>query len=374
MPAAFDVDAFSTGNDLMPPTEGGVIPPGEWQGAAMLFSLTNTAHGTDADMYSYVFEGSAGIPASEIGVVRTAQPAPVIDLSAKPFDVDGLDLWLAMKYGQPPPIRALIQPDMTHFYFSVSQATIDAGLAPAGWFGGGPSSPATILQLSWSGTAWVGPTVYRPYDQLGLQDADDIDALAISPEGDIWLSLTSSSPTQIDLGVVVNTPAGVVLLPVFDSSGLELGPALGGGGGPTAGIDAISIFDPDGTNASANMAFATRHAFNIGEGAPFAALPPTPAPNYAGVSLTRRYEFDDQLVAQVSGPPAGTPTLWFLEDVTSSTVVLLGSGAWGAGAPTNELAVMFPGSAALLDLPAKVGSASVAGSTMWIPSPMLFHY
>lgn len=194
-----DIDAMSIGLDwILADDATGRVPVLIDRWGALTFSVTRgttgasrstiageatRADGAAADVFSYVLPGSA-LPPELVDRTDRAHDSREIDLgdpAAARRDVDGLDHMMSMY--DSPELLSLLPPDPT-FYFSVSFATIPD--VPAAWWldlngSATPRSAASILCTTWSRRlrAWSCPRVFKTFRDLGLDQLEDVDALAI---------------------------------------------------------------------------------------------------------------------------------------------------------------------------------------------------
>jgi hypothetical protein len=187
-----DVDAFSTGQDwLLIDCNGAVqVPTDRW--GALTFSVSRTSQGREgsairseavsaagagADVFSYVFRGSA-LPGELVGVTTRAQDDREIDLGGgAPREIDALDHYAPL-YLLSRTFRTIL-PANPQMFFSVSRATIPR--VPTAWWGGTPRSAASIFVTAFNPATggWNQPRIHLRFDQLGLTSTEDVDALAI---------------------------------------------------------------------------------------------------------------------------------------------------------------------------------------------------
>ncbi len=209
----FFADAFSIGQDVInatPPNSGVSfidVPPMGW--GAIAFSVSRATKGepgsvmfdqylkpdgTGGDIYSFTLPGStfaSGVaPCYPTDTAQLAQDSPSIGLfdGTSQGEMTYLDLYVPA-YMAGSPARDFV-PDQPVAFFSVRDEDAhprdgSPSLVPAGWFDdGSPQSGATILMTRWimgvGGGFWTTPKVHLNYDELGLQEDDDIDALAVS--------------------------------------------------------------------------------------------------------------------------------------------------------------------------------------------------
>lgn len=195
----FEVDAFSTGQDVVNATtpEGGVSvidfsvsmawnttlftvesgSPGE-PGSIVDTRLAAPA-GNGADLFSANLPGSsfdASIAACyPTDTAQLALDAPALGIIPNPgAEMRWVDVVLP-NYSTGA-AAFLLLPSQPTVYFSVRND--DLALVPGAWFAGTPPSGATILRTTWAG-GWSPPVPHLTYAQLGLHADDDIDAVAV---------------------------------------------------------------------------------------------------------------------------------------------------------------------------------------------------
>lgn len=260
--AVIDVDAMSVGLDTIhADTRGVLIPPPPPRWAAMTFSVTRATagvfgpvraeatavDGAAGDLFSWHVR--AGPRSGVADKVYLAQDS--VDLltncSGRVGNIDAHDLHMAAAVSAVG--IATLYPSPAYFYFSVTAATASA--APPSWWGPDGPSGATILQTTWTGSAWSPVTPLYTWRQLGLDQHDDVDALAAMPQVPLtpygsWIlfSTTTGLPDPImiysPLPVVGPTPYLVQGRSGTEPVSRRLG--LGAGGGDD--VDAICVLDP----------------------------------------------------------------------------------------------------------------------------------
>lgn len=275
-PAGIDVDDISLGRDEVLVNSSGflAVPPGSW--GVLSFSLRQGATGEPnsriaaeaalgsigSALFSWVLPGST-LP--QLLVARTERSHSGRDLGLPVgSEVDSVDFPVMLGRNQgslgllEPGFGALIAfPE--EIYFTVSHAT--RALVPASWWT--PYNPAfarsgaTILvtRRSATGAPWGQPTVHSTWQDLGLDQDDDVDGLAVDAVADkLLFSVVGNAYDQLlfadrldDGGgapIVVKTSTGT---PVSDQIGkgqsddvdavCTLDPVLGSQGGPPPGGD-----------------------------------------------------------------------------------------------------------------------------------------
>jgi len=260
--SVIDVDAMSVGLDTIhADTRGVLIPPPPPNWAAMTFSVTRAttgafgpvraeaaaADGAAGDLFSWHVR--RGLFSGITDRVYLAQDS--VDLltscSGRVGDIDAHDLHMAASVSAA--AIAALYPSMNFFYFSITAGTASA--APASWWGPDGPSGATILQTTWTGSAWTPITPLYTWRQLSLAQHDDIDALAIAPQVPLrpfgsWVlfSTTTGLPDPImiysPVPVLGPTPYLVQGRTTTETVSSRLG--LGTGGGDD--VDAICVLDP----------------------------------------------------------------------------------------------------------------------------------
>lgn len=188
-----DIDALSLGIDWILADQSGrvVVPPSRW--GALTFAVSpdsvgtpgsairgesTAAEGPGTDVFSYVLPGST-MPTHLVGRTLRAQESGEIGLPRQRLSIDGLDHFIALYRSDPMLLSSgLLSPTPT-LYFSVTAATISR--VPAPWWGNGPRSGAVIFSTTWNPAArkWSCVQPWRLPRQLGLQDCEDLDALAL---------------------------------------------------------------------------------------------------------------------------------------------------------------------------------------------------
>ena len=249
-----DVDAISMGEDFILVDANGVlaVPRNRW-GAITLSVTTRTRGargsviaaevarpgGAAADLFTYVLHGSA-LPAELVGVTDRSLDQDEIDLGAD-GDIDALDLFAPTTRQLPAVTSELLSP--IEIYFSVSPATIPR--VPAVWWGGTPRSAATIFLVRenpFTG-GFTCPRVWRRFDQLGLAQSEDIDALSYDKR---QCKLLFSTKTRGRNQILYLDPCldgrGPNPVPVVDTSGTPITTNIGIL--EEDDVDAICTLDP----------------------------------------------------------------------------------------------------------------------------------
>lgn len=251
-----DIDAMSTGLDwvLVDGTTGQVqVPPNRWAvinlsvswtsrgtAASLIAQESGGANGAGSDLFSYVMGGSS-LPAELVSELTRTHDDSEIDVGAGGAirDVDALDQFMPMWNADPE--LAAMMPDRPSIFFSVSNATLTN--VPTTWWGGTPRSGATIFRIIWSPTTngWSCPRVYKTFADLGLQQTEDIDALALDFSADKMLISTKTRSRNEILVVECATDGPVMpievkegVTPVSDKIGLV----------PDDDVDALCGIDP----------------------------------------------------------------------------------------------------------------------------------
>ena len=255
-----DVDDISSGHDDLLVNAGGqfAVLPNSW--SVLSFSLRQGATGAlgsriaaeaalgsvGAALFSWVVPGSI-LPPQLVGQTQRSHSRQ--DLGLAPLaEVDAIDLPLVLGLDQTSlnsletgflPLVGTAQ----RIYFTVSTATLNA--IPVAWWGpGGLPSGATILCVTRAmpTAAWSVPTVYAHFFQLGLQQNEDIDALAIdAPTQKVLFSCVGNTRDQL-LFVDLSAGLSVTPMPVRQANGSPVSTALGKGGNDD--VDAVCVLDP----------------------------------------------------------------------------------------------------------------------------------
>ncbi|MFK7742235.1 MAG: hypothetical protein AB8H80_18115 [Planctomycetota bacterium] len=325
-----DLDDYSSGrDDLLIDSEGVLdIDPHEW--SIWSFSLRDGAVGVPgsriaeqaiegdvgAALFSYVLPGS-GLPPEVVGRVERSHSRQDLGLAgAASLDVDGIDQPIVLGLDQasiPTGFFAATEPNWSSLlgqpklYFTVSSATVH--LVPTSWWGGTTPSGATVFVVRPAATTvgWLPPVVFRSYEELGLDPAEDIDALAIDePNEKILFSVVGTARDQF-LFLQLGADGTPTPIPVVKTDGTTVGSSVGKGGDDD--VDAVCTLDPN------------LETFNVGNPDDFGSSCGAPRNPYLGVtpeisgSAFRRYEngqifFDSWMVGwpDATGP---TPSLSF---------------------------------------------------------------
>lgn len=192
-----DVDAMSIGIDwVLSDANGKVeVPAGRW--GSLNFSVSSTAagvagsavakeaaapEGAGAGMFSFVLPGSVA-PAYLVGRTHRALHQDEVGLPNRRVDLDGIDQFIPLYRLDPATMSTSGLATQPTLYFSVSNATIAA--VPASWWGNTPRSGATILATTWNAATlkWGCVQPWKTFRDLGLDQCEDIDALAIDIPG-----------------------------------------------------------------------------------------------------------------------------------------------------------------------------------------------
>lgn len=203
--AAVEIDAMSTGNDLIPvsftATQARIeqrVAQLTW--SALFFSLRRDSvsptgpmpmsaraamGGAGADLYSWITPGSVPLGGLEDQVFLDV-PAEVLGL-ARDADITAIDVPMALMVQHGGAFDPLFTPNRNRVFFSVTKASAVAlqGMMPG--ISDVDVSGATIFTTTWDGSAWGAITVAKHPFELGLQgaaansaaDDDELDALAI---------------------------------------------------------------------------------------------------------------------------------------------------------------------------------------------------
>lgn len=209
VPQGGNVDAISNGFDVFTakgPAEGA----GGGRAVVGLFSVDRASQGNGGAVQNQAQGNGAPADIFQVALLPFAQPAQ-LRLDARCLD------------GRQSNLDGLIGDVRFPLFFSV-----DAQTAPQM-----NVSPADIL---WVPAPGAQPTLFCPGGMLGLVAGDDIDALAVGPEG-ILFSLTRTSPTAQASPLMGG--AGV-----FSIGGLYWATANQMGLLATDELDALMMFDP----------------------------------------------------------------------------------------------------------------------------------
>lgn len=276
VPPAFHLGSFSSGfhtvyvdwSDPLHPLL--TIPGGAW--VFMFYSVTkdtngepgslieteaNASEGPGGDMFSIVLPGSnvpanildcvdVGVPnrandSSELGLLSTTQP------ELRDFDpffsfYENNDQW-----------HLRLDPNPS-VYFTLPT---NVAYSVPSWFASGNPSGATILRIQWSTiSGWSTlPSEFRTYQQLGLAQGHEIDALSVDElSHNICLSLKKTASTTDDHQLMVAHHDGVITHPAapyfYDTTAFAGGGATRKvtrilGADEEGDVDAVCIGDPN---------------------------------------------------------------------------------------------------------------------------------
>lgn len=207
-----EIDAHSTGNDLMPPfavrsVGSGCYPNLGNRWMSISVSVTNGSQGLPnglihdrrqgqmgarttpgSDILSYYFADSQGIGSSLVNRTLIEQAAEVISYggAGNLANVDALDWGMGVLSHAQASSPVLIFPNRDRFYFSISASCVDEVNSACSdnfaWHGSAlvPAHAAAIYESIWDGQGWGMPKVYRTPVELGLGADDDLDALGVN--------------------------------------------------------------------------------------------------------------------------------------------------------------------------------------------------
>ena len=228
---AFEIDAMSSGNDLIP-TDIHDRLSGVFRWAVFTFSVTtdstpapgsylnsagSSTAGRGAEVMGYYLDESATIPVALWDDTRFEQGAKSFGLgNESQVELSAFDLAMPVivaEEGQPISDPAFSVGD--YVYLSLSSSAMNdpvVGLSPViqelQTKVSTPLNGATVFRLHWSGTQWIDPTVVATHTTLGLDPAEDVDALAVhhdvpSPQTMIFSTVQDSGfPATEQLQIV----------------------------------------------------------------------------------------------------------------------------------------------------------------------------
>ena len=265
-----EIDAMSSGNDLISFSPDGVALEGSDRWGALVLSVDAAAQGTpggwvdgrvlagvspSADLISYVLDNSSptGIAPALIGHSFIEQTFESLGLQAGD-EVDALDWFMPSIMFDESPFNDPLFVFQTSVYVSLTAQSAAALEAqdPAYFGPGAVFSGAAIYRMDWvPGTGWVNARMHRsPFDLGFTTFADDptireIDALAVN-EGDDSI-VFSTDPATDPLGtpqLQVQVAAGQMPVTVtVNAAGKTV--QQGSGLGPGDNIDAVCAIDPE---------------------------------------------------------------------------------------------------------------------------------
>jgi hypothetical protein len=264
-PAALDCDDYSTGMDDILVDENGVIsfPPYLW--SVWSFSVRQGSIGSPGSsvareaatgnvgsaLFSYVLPGS-NLPDEVVDVVERSHSGADLGLPGSNIEIDGVDQPLMFGIDQAlanngnsvirePGFLALQQTPAT-ILFSVSDAT--KHLVPSIWWQNSAPSGATIFytEISPFSSGWLPPQPFLTYADLGLDQDEDIDALAVDLSDEkLLFSVTGNARDQF-LFFGYGTD-GTQPIPVVKASGVPISQSVGIDSDDD--VDAICTLDPN---------------------------------------------------------------------------------------------------------------------------------
>jgi len=202
-----EIDAHSTGNDVIPPLDENGIPivsnRSSW--LAITVSVDNFAQGlpqsnirrrrnvtgpsrssTGGDLITYYFYGSQGLDPTLVDSTLIEQPSEAMRFDDDE-DIDAFDWGLGVNRHSPT-ASTIFFPRINEYFFSIAQSCVAAvNTGTANKFALDslnnevPANAATVYWMSWDAVnGWDQPREYRPAGHLGLVvGVDDLDALAV---------------------------------------------------------------------------------------------------------------------------------------------------------------------------------------------------
>ena len=257
-----DIDDISSGRDDIMVDPNGFTDPPQFGWGMFTFSFHPGAQGAAgsrlaaepaadraAAIFSWILPESE-VPPPLIGVVERSHSRDELGLQHNE-NVDSLDvpLLLGMDQGSwltiEPGFQSLLPP-IREIYFTVANNSL--ANVPASWFidpatgGPIPASGATVLVTrEVAGTPlWTVPQIYRTYSDLGLQQADDIDALAVdATRNELIVSCVGHAYDQL---LFIDATTDGTPRPIKQPGGIPVSTAIGSAGNDD--IDAVCTLDP----------------------------------------------------------------------------------------------------------------------------------
>ncbi len=297
-----DIDDTSSGrDDIMVDSSGTTVaPPNGW--GVFSFSFRNGAVGQagsrlaaepaaerGAAVFSWVLPGSLLPPAVVDRVERSHSRTELGLSSAGNRDVDQLDVPLVLGRDQQgllaiEPGFGPLLPQPAAIYFTVANGSL--ALVPAAWWGGATGSVpsgATIFRTlqSSSSSPWTVPHVWKTFAELGLQPAEDIDALAIDAANELVIFSTVGGARDQLLFVDLGTD-GAQPVPVKKPNLQPVSDAVGSAGNDD--IDAVCTLDP-----AVRSGVMIPDDFGFSCGSPRPAFQPNTYPVGGSASAFRRF-------------------------------------------------------------------------------------
>jgi hypothetical protein len=260
-PVQLDIDDISLGRDEILANSSGqlAVPANAW--GLISFSLKQGATGAAGSriaqeaalgsvggaLFSWVLPGSA-YPAQLVGRTERSHSRAELGLPSG-AEVDAVDFPLMLGRDQgtltttEPGFGPLVGTSQT-IYFTVSSVT--ASLVPSFWWGSTASnvpSGANILKVSRASptASWGPPSVFRFWHELGLQQGEDIDGLAVDAAANKLLFSCVGTARDQFLFVDLSTDGGAAV-PLKKQDGTNVSTSIGKG--QNDDVDAICTLDP----------------------------------------------------------------------------------------------------------------------------------
>lgn len=260
-PAQLDIDDLSLGRDEILADSSGqlAVPANAW--GLISFSLKQGATGLAGSriaqeaalgsvggaLFSWVLPGSV-YPSQLVGRTERSHSRAELGLPAG-AEVDAVDFPLMFGRDQgtlttlEPGFGPLVGTAQT-IYFTVSAQT--ASLVPSFWWGSTASnvpSGANILKVTRASptASWGQPSVFRYWYDLGLQQGEDIDGLAVDVANNKLLVSCVGTARDQFLFVDMSTDGGA-LVPLKKQDGTPVSNSIGKG--QNDDVDAICTLDP----------------------------------------------------------------------------------------------------------------------------------
>ncbi len=310
-----DINAHSLGQDwlLVDPTTARIdVPVDRW--GVLNFSVTRTTvgapnstvhaeaqspDGPGADLFTYTLPGST-LPSELVDKVTRSHDSREIDVGTglAQREVDALDQFMSLYTLDPALLTTL--PITPMYFFSVSAATV--GQVPAFWWNGTPPSAATILMMQFTtpSAGWTPPSVFKTFAEIGLTQADDIDALAIDLANE-QIVFSTTNPTLDPILFLDCSTDFAIPEPLKDPIGTPVKTKIGLLEGDD--VDAVCGIDPSVRAGS----LTNLNAWYYFCGTPTAPVIPAPAnPTVQASAFKRQNLGTPQLVTQLVGWPTQT--------------------------------------------------------------------
>ncbi len=341
--ADIEIDAHSTGNDVIPKLDAQGVPhltrSGQESWLGVVVSMGAHQSGADAqglpgsnverarnsgrsnrsDLFSFYFDESSWIHPTLRGTALVEQSREDLGFpSGGTEDIDALDFGLGVTSFAGATTPSLFFSRRGDFFFSVTPACVPnlgSKFALNGNAQEVPADPGVVYHITWSpALGWSPkPSIYRTLDELGLDDGDDLDALAVDMGNDTTVFSTQlvAGRSQLLVHDVARGNGHTELQNHPTPTTKAKTTTKIGSIDDTDDIDAVCIYDPRELALGTHMGTPTGWADLTGVGQPL------------GISITRAESISEDgreaLLIQTTGWGGTTPSnaqvfLWISAD------------------------------------------------------------